>query len=519
MIGFFGVSMSLAVASDSNHGYTTPTSYEMFAARLIWDLPIQSNYLARSCTPVQAERHTFLESLLQNLITPPKEYNRTLGSKSFLKGYLSTLGKIITKLNPENILKPISLDFVAYDSTIREMLISKKYAVLSDGRLVHKVIVQRERLPVIFGTFLSRSTEKERSIESLAEPLSVLAETFDKDLVLSDIGFGTSVLTQKVAEKLSPRLGNGFSLTINGIEQQKTYVANATERLKSIFPNQKIDLRQGNFLGEIPPDLLNKSSVILASHICYYAADKPQLIKRIQSFARHSGAVAIYIHEKSSAITDFRTKHQALLRPNSTENINHTIEKEIGKHPYHTDEFSYELIIPEITDEEWEKLKNIKPSDCENTYANERQEWREMKNLIEFFFMDPLEFFDKETTDLLINDFKKLVIENNHKIIITNQIFFEGIKVDGAKAIEKLKLQASKGSSSNLQVVQESPDENSKDRSEESPLSREQMLEDCLDPDGDGLVEFDPAHAEKKEDTIKPVTFTPTSTANLLRKY
>lgn len=429
---------------------------ESFAAQLVLELPQYCHKTPLTENTVQRQRRLYLEALLQELLKQDVKCDVQLtGAEGFKKGKEEQLKTLREKLGEKQKI-PLAIDtpFFPRDTyqshTLRQMLSHSNYHVLEDRTLVNAFILQNLRMTRIFNTFLSHSNEKRQTVAHLEGPLAIIASSpmcRGERCVYSDVGYGTGILTQKLAGRISPYLEATTQFVINGIEIQRQFVEQANTEIRKVFPSTVlVDLRIGNFRdSELPREFRAQASIVMASHILYYVRDeeKTNLVAKIHALGHTNGAIAIYIHELSSPITTFRTKYQQLLRPSSTANINKKIEMDlIAKQlPYIIDTFAYSLNFPRMDDNQWERLYTLPEPFSEKQYENESLEWRETKNLLEFLLMDPLEYIPKNNLKTLINEFRQLLKECNYNIPITNQIIFVGLGANGANAVAQLRPQ------------------------------------------------------------------------------
>jgi len=80
------------------------------------------------------------------------------------------------------------------------------------------------------------------------------------------------------------------------------------------------------------------------------------------------------------------------------------------------------LKFPALTEEDWQKLKQIKQADYTNDYSTFSNEFQTVKNLIDFVISDKLEAFSNIERNQIIDKFRDYLIENNYQLKSTCKI-------------------------------------------------------------------------------------------------
>lgn len=336
-----------------------------------------------------------------------------------------------------NYICPVSANLVRrqlalVNSTCSNQSHSSNEMCVFDPMLTSTQSMYQKMYPEIFGAFLRHTNEKSLTLQRielrLPEIVRGIKSQCNEEIVMVDLGFGTGNFTSSLASSVHKQLGHS-RLKVVGIEKQPKFVAGAKAIFKQNHPLVQEDLRQGNFFTDtIPKDFRHCARIIVASHAFYDYKDQKALTEKVATLAHPQGAIGIYIHESSSKIDAFIKKHMNILRIKVKEDSNPSIEKGLkeANRPFAKDCFSHEVVFPKLEQKEWRKLSRIHYQDFENSYSNLRNEWREVKKLMEFFFQQPLEGLTRSNRTTLVNEFRGLLDENNHRIATQNQIFFIG---------------------------------------------------------------------------------------------
>lgn len=69
-------------------------------------------------------------------------------------------------------------------------------------------------------------------------------------------------------------------------------------------------------------------------------------------------------------------------------------------------------------------MKFVRLHDFANEYLEESNGFREVKNMLEFFFQQRLEEIDRSELAQVIDGFRALLAEHQNRLAMVNQIFF-----------------------------------------------------------------------------------------------
>lgn len=279
-----------------------------------------------------------------------------------------------------------------------------------------------------FVDFVSRSDDKAQEIKALDAFITQLCEfksytelMSKNEIKLLDIGAGDGLVGLKAATLLQSKMNNKDQFNYIGIEANK-----------KVFPglekNCTVEKEKGMTCSVIQEDfrkIVNQLSkepalIALVAHI-YTGTKMQEFVPMVLNTLRQDG-VCILVHEaaQSDAIV-FRAKPEFsnILKPNR----DWTSEVEvyfIQANPHAiTTTYESTLTFPEFSQENWLDLKKIKQADYQNAYSISEgfsENFKTLKNLIEYVLSDRLEAFNDEDRNKLVDEFQLFLKERNNQI-------------------------------------------------------------------------------------------------------
>lgn len=274
-----------------------------------------------------------------------------------------------------------------------------------------------------FKYYLQYSNDKAKCTESLEDfmtnlcQLSTYSELINKTGInLIDIGAGDGC----VALPIMKLLNKANKAKYIAIERDSKFVPIIEKKFETdkisctVYPN---DIRK--ILEKLAND---QPSIALVSHL-YLPTKMTEFLPLVFKTLVKNGVI-ILAHE--SNVTDavkFRSKHANVLLSRKTDctdeiadafnmleldNINTTYESS--------------LKFPILKEEEWKQLYQIKQADYNNDYQSLSDNFKIAKNLIDFVISSKLEAFSDEERKVILDDFQKMLTENNYQLKSTCKI-------------------------------------------------------------------------------------------------
>ena len=299
---------------------------------------------------------------------------------------------------------------------------------LVDGKLVNRYTVYKQRYPQAFGTFLSRTNEKEISLATISSFMEKLHKVhpsyFDRGLQIFDIGFGNGKFSQSLVHSFGKILPSGAkNITFSGMDTQEPF-AHATQQLISELGVPKVITTVGNFKDEnVPKTAINSANLVIASHFAYVFSDMDQFVEKVESIMQKDG-IAILLHDRNTAIDTWRQKFSTVLRNTLIENAPAKIQKSLDKAGLYSCSYEFQptLTFPQLNSRDWKALQTVETHNFKADYSHWNANRREAKQLLEFFLQDPLEAFTQEQRHRLVNEFRNLLVSNDYKIPLANSM-------------------------------------------------------------------------------------------------
>lgn len=267
-----------------------------------------------------------------------------------------------------------------------------------------------------FKYYLENSNEKIKCIESLEEfteslcQLDTFADLVDKTGVsLLDIGAGDG----RVAAPMAKILNRSHKAKYIGIERDSKFIQQIEDKFESAaipFVTYAQDFRK-----ILQLLLKEQASIALASHL-YTTTKMTEFLEMVFDILNENGVIILVHDTGDSDAVKFRSIFPKILQ---FSNNDYTKEIDNAFQQTHlnciTTTFESSLKFPELIDEDWEILKQIKQADYDNEYTFYSDKLRTTKNLIDFIISDKLEAFNDIERNEILDRMKDFLIQNNYQ--------------------------------------------------------------------------------------------------------